>query len=90
MTSLEPTTAIRALKMWQRVRNTTEVLVIFAGIATVVAGVVALRTDSDTSTAMKLPVALALVCIMGFVHAQKKILAIRKPNQSAQPTADRG
>jgi uncharacterized membrane protein len=86
----EPTTASRALKTWQRVRNINGVLVILAGIATAVNGIVALRNDSDTSNAMKLPITLALVCVLGFVHAQNKILALRKPNQSAKPTPPKG
>ena len=81
MTPQESTTAFRALKIWQRVRNITGVLVIFAGIATAVTGLVALRNEHDTSGAMKIPFTLTLVCIVGFVHAQKKILEMRKPNQ---------
>jgi len=73
-------TTLRALKTWQGVRIVTGILVIFAGIVTVGTGIAALTHERDTSSAMKLPVALALVCIMGFVHAQKKILSIRKPN----------
>jgi hypothetical protein len=86
MTPQESTTAFRALKTWQRVRNFTGLLVIFAGIATAVTGIVALKNERDTSSAMKLSVALALVCIVSFVHAQKKILAMRKPNSEGRVT----
>ena len=81
MTPQDSTSNFRVLKTWQRVRIITGVLVIFAGIETVVVGFVALKDESDTSSAMKLPVALALVCLVSFVYAQKKILAMRKPNQ---------
>jgi hypothetical protein len=80
MTPQESVTSFRELKMWQGVRIITGILVIFAGIVTVVTGIAALTNGRDTSSAMKLPVALALVCIMGFVHAQKKILSMRMPN----------
>jgi hypothetical protein len=82
----ESITAHCALKTWQTVRNIAGVLVVFAGVATVVAGVVGLINDRDTSTAMKVPLALAFACIVAFVHAQKKILAMRKPNQFPEPT----
>jgi hypothetical protein len=88
MTPQEPTTAIRALKTWQRVRYITGVLVIFAGIDTAVTGFVALSNERDTSGAMKLPVALALVCLVGFVRAQNRIVAIRKiTNSDVSPVA---
>jgi hypothetical protein len=60
-------------------------LVIGASIATAVEGLVALRKERDASSAMKLPVALALVCIAGFAHSQKKILALGGPHHSPEP-----
>jgi apolipoprotein N-acyltransferase len=79
-----------ALKIWRRVRIITGVLVIFAGIATAVNGFVALSNERDTSSAMKLPAALAVVCLVAFVHAQRQILAIRKPSHTPQATPPEG
>ncbi len=81
MTPRESMTAFCGWKTWQRARSVTGVLAISAGIATTVAGIFALSNERDTSSAMKLPVALAFICIWAFIHAQKKILAMRKPNQ---------
>ena len=80
MSPPESTTAFRALKTWQRLRIITGVLVIFAGIATAATGLVALMNERDTSSAMMLPFALAFVCLVAFVHAQKKILGMTKLN----------
>ena len=82
MTPQEFTTPFRALKTWQLMRSISGVLVIFAGIATAVTGLVALRNECDTSSAMKLPVTLAFICLVSFVHAQKKILARRTPDRA--------
>lgn len=80
MTPQDPKPALRAFKAWQLIRNLTGVLVIITGITTVVAGIVALINERDTWNAMKLPVALAIICSYGFVQAQKKILAMNKRN----------
>lgn len=88
MTPQETTTIYRTLKTWQRARIISGVLAILAGIATIGTGVAALTNEHDTSSAMKLPVALALVCIVVFVHAQKRILSMSKPSNSpSQPSA---
>ena len=87
MTPQESVSAHRALKTWQSVRILSGLLVVLAGVATVVAGVIGMMNDSDTSSAMKLPVAVAFVCIVAFVHAQRKILAMSEPYQVPEPTS---
>jgi hypothetical protein len=87
MTPPETTTARRALKSWQRLRILTGAMVIVAAIATAVYGLGALGSEQDASRAMKLPFTLALFCLVAFVHAQKKILALTAPNQLSGPAS---
>jgi TolA-binding protein len=73
------------LKTWLLAKNIFGVLVIFAVISTIVSAIAALMNERDTSSAMKLPAALAALSVVAFVHAQKKLLPAKAPNQSPQP-----